>query len=182
MTSALWLIEPRGTIRSSPSGWSVRVHLDAYMAVRSSMAGREGASRRAPAGSSGSSTWAPTARTPPRGTAQFGLVVAPAPGGQGREAPVAPGRPQQHKDDLCAVDDCLALEQLDLPAAALACAAQPRPGWCRQPRCPIGRAIARFEGLEGMIGAVLARAAPMKTTRSPAHHLARRGWSLGRGH
>ena len=46
----------------------------------------------------------------------FGLVVARSP--QGAKAAAKrqwlAGALQQHKDDLCAVDDCLALEQLEL--------------------------------------------------------------------
>jgi hypothetical protein len=55
---------------------------------------------------------------------------------------------QRHKDDLLAVDDCLAIEQLELLGGVSAgmCSWSPIPRDWASPRCPTGSATAGSEG------------------------------------
>ena len=95
------------------------LHLDAYMAVRS-IDGWTVSLGREPAAPRPEKLWfVNLGAYRPDSLAelhQFGLVVARSP--QAAKAAAKrqwlQGASQQHKDDLCAVDDCLALEQLDL--------------------------------------------------------------------
>ena len=95
------------------------LHLDAYMAVRA-IDGWTVRLGREPAAPRPEKLWfVNLGAYRPDSLAelhQFGLVVARSP--QAAKAAAKrqwlQGALQQHKDDLCAVDDCLALEQLDL--------------------------------------------------------------------
>lgn len=69
----------------------------------------------------------------------FGLVVARSPQAAKAQAKRQwlAGALQQHKDDLCAVDDCLAIEQLQLDGpAAWHVHLEPHPGGLSQPQVP----------------------------------------------
>ena len=95
------------------------LHLDAYLAVRA-VDGWAVSLGRAPLAPRPERLWfVNLGAYRPDSLAElhhFGLVVARSP----QEAKAAakrqwlPGALQQHKDDLCAVDDCLALDQLSL--------------------------------------------------------------------
>jgi hypothetical protein len=95
------------------------LHLDAYMAVRA-IDGWAVSLGREPAAPRPERLWfVNLGAYRPDSLAelhQFGLVVARSP--QAAKAAAKRqwlhGALQQHKDDLCAVDDCLALEQLEL--------------------------------------------------------------------
>ncbi len=95
------------------------LHLDAYMAVRAVDGWAVGLGRE-PAAPRPERLWfVNLGAYRPDSLAElhhFGLVVARSP--QAAKAAAKRqwlrGALQQHKDDLCAVDDCLAIEQLDL--------------------------------------------------------------------
>ena len=95
------------------------LHLDSYMAVRAvdgfavSLGGEPSAARPERLWFVNLGAYRPDSLAELH---QFGLVVARSP--QAAKAAAKRqwlhGALQQHKDDLCAVDDCLALEQLEL--------------------------------------------------------------------
>ena len=95
------------------------LHLDSYMAVRA-IDGWAVSLRREPAAPRPERLWfVNLGAYRPDSLAElhhFGLVVARSP--QAAKAAAKrqwlAGSQQQHKDDLCAVDDCLAIEQLEL--------------------------------------------------------------------
>ena len=95
------------------------LHLDSFMAVRA-IDGWAVSLRREPAASRPERLWfVNLGAYRPDSLAElhhFGLVVARSP--QAAKAAAKrqwlAGSQQQHKDDLCAVDDCLAIEQLEL--------------------------------------------------------------------
>ena len=95
------------------------LHLDSFMAVRA-IDGWAVSLRREPAAPRHERLWfVNLGAYRPDSLAElhhFGLVVARSP--QAAKAAAKrqwlAGSQQQHKDDLCAVDDCLAIEQLEL--------------------------------------------------------------------
>ena len=95
------------------------LHLDSFMAVRA-IDGWAVSLRREPAAPRPERLWfVNLGAYRPDSLAElhhFGLVVARSP--QAAKAAAKrqwlAGSQQQHKDDLCAVDDCLAIEQLEL--------------------------------------------------------------------
>ncbi|WP_438982140.1 DUF1543 domain-containing protein [Vulcanococcus sp.] len=95
------------------------LHLDSYMAVRA-IDGWAVSLRREPAAPRPERLWfVNLGAYRPDSLAElhhFGLLVARSP--QAAKAAAKrqwlAGSQQQHKDDLCAVDDCLAIEQLEL--------------------------------------------------------------------
>ena len=122
------------------------LHLDAYMAVRA-VDGWVVSLGREPAAPRPERLWfVNLGAYRPDSLAElhhFGLVVANSPQAAKATAKAAAKRQwlrgalQQHKDDLCAVDDCLAIEQLELLGGERwHVLLTPHPGGSSQPQVP----------------------------------------------
>lgn len=118
------------------------LHLDSYMAVRA-IDGWAVSLQREPAAPRPERLWfVNLGAYRPDSLAElhhFGLVVARSP--QAAKAAAKrqwlSGALQQHKDDLCAVDDCLAIEQLELLAGECwHLQLDPHPEGLSQPQVP----------------------------------------------